>query len=67
MRGESTEELSWHVARRCDSGACVEIGVRGEAILVRSSVDPRSRCVELSRDEWQVFIAGVKEGDFDDL
>jgi uncharacterized protein DUF397 len=65
MDGKSAAEPTWYVARRCESGACVQIGTLGDSVLVRSSADPDDRRVTLSRDEWQVFIAGVKDGDFD--
>ena len=45
----------------------VEIGTLGESVLVRSSADPDGECVTLSRGEWRVFVAGIKDGDFDDL
>jgi hypothetical protein len=67
MGDRAESEPTWHVARRCDTGACVEIGTLGESVLVRSSVDPDGECVTLSRGEWQVFVAGVKDGDFDYL
>lgn len=67
MGDRAQSEPTWHVARRCDAGACVEIGTLGESVLVRNSVDPDGECVTLSRGEWQVFVAGVKDGDFDDL
>ena len=61
------DEPIWRVARRCDSGACVEIGTLGESVLVRSSVDADGIYVTLSREEWREFVAGVKDGDFDGL
>jgi predicted secreted Zn-dependent protease len=67
MGDKSSGELTWHAARRCETGACVEIGTRGESVLIRSSADPEGPYVTLSRDEWQVFVAGVKDGDFDSL
>jgi predicted secreted Zn-dependent protease len=67
MGGESEEEISWHVAGRCDSGQCVQVGTQGRSILIRSTVDPDGTFATLSRDEWQVFIAGVKDGDFDSI
>jgi hypothetical protein len=39
----------------------------GKKVLIRSSADPDGKHVTLSRDEWRVFVAGVKEGDFDSL
>jgi len=45
----------------------VEIGTLGESILIRSSADPDGMRVTLSRAQWRVFVAGVKDGDFDGL
>jgi hypothetical protein len=63
----SADEPTWHVARCCDNGQCAQIGFRGESVLIRSSADPCGAFVTLTRDEWQVFVAGVKDGDFDSL
>jgi len=63
----SAGEPTWRIARRCDSGACVEIGALGELIMVRSSADPEGTRISLGRDEWQEFVAGVKDGVFDGL
>ena len=54
----------WYRAR-CDGGACVEVAANGDTVIVRSSTKPGGAPVELSRDEWHAFIAGVKEGAFD--
>jgi hypothetical protein len=67
MSGQSAGEPIWHTGRRCDGGQCVEIGTLGESILIRSSEDPGGRHVEFSRDEWQMFVDGIKDGDFDYL
>jgi Domain of unknown function (DUF397) len=67
MGSKAAGEPTWHVAGRCDSGACVEIGTLGESVLIRSSADPDGSCITLSRREWQVFITDVKDGDFDVL
>ena len=37
----------------------------GDAVMVRSSAHPDGTPVALSRDEWEAFLAGVKEGAFD--
>ena len=67
MGGKAADKPTWHMARCCDSGACVQIGTMGNSVLIRSSADPDSPHVTLSRDEWRVFVAGVKDGDFDSL
>lgn len=67
MHGKSADEPTWRTGGRCDGGQCVEIGAMGESVLVRSSADPDGKFVTLSRDEWQAFVAGVKDGAFDSL
>ncbi len=65
--GEASEEPTWYTASRCDNGQCVEIGIIGEFVLLRSSVDPDGACLRMSRSEWRDFVAGLKDGNFDGL
>lgn len=67
MGGKTADEPTWHTGRQCDGGACAEIGTLGESVLIRNSADPDGPAVTLSREEWRVFVAGVKGGDFDSL
>ena len=67
MSGKSAEEPTWRTCKRCEGGQCVQTGALGEAILVRSSDDQDGRYIALSLDTWQVFVAGVKDGNFDSL
>ena len=64
MPDGSSGELVWYRAR-CDSGACVEVAATGDTVIVRSSAKQGEAPVKLSREEWQEFLAGVKEGTFD--
>ena len=65
MGGKTAGEPTWHTSERCDGGACVEIGTTGEAVLIRNSKAPDGKYITLTRDEWQMFVASVKDGDFD--
>ena len=67
MGDETVGEPAWHVGKQCDGGSCVEIGILGKFVLIRSSAVGDGSYVTLSRSEWQVFVAGVKDGDFDSL
>jgi predicted secreted Zn-dependent protease len=64
---QSLGELSWRVARKCNSGHCVAVAVRGDEIVIGSSKDLDGPVITYSRDEWKVFLEGVRQGDFDDL
>ena len=60
----AADQPAWH--KQCESGACVEIAVQGEVILVRSSTAPETT-ITLTRAEWQDFLSGAKQGLFDRL
>ncbi len=60
-------ELVWLRGTWCESGAAVEVAATGDTVVVRSSANPDDPSVTLSCDEWQEFLAGVKEGAFDYL
>lgn len=60
----------WTRARGCDMGHCVEVhktpgvGLGSPTRFVRSSLGDR-RVVGFTEEEWQEFIKGVKNGEFD--
>ncbi len=61
----SADEPIWRTSSRCESGACVEVGIRGEIVIVRRSQDPEGVSVTLVREMWQEFLARVRDGGFD--
>ena len=62
---KSTPELRWQTAERCAGANCVEIAQDGDRVLLRDSKKPETAPMAFTRDEWAVFAAGVREGDFD--
>jgi len=60
-------DIAWHISRTCDSGACVGVARRGEAILIGNTNNPESPVTEFTIDEWRQFLAGAKLGDFDGI
>lgn len=67
MSSTPAGEPAWRTAEQCDGGACVQVGTQGESVMVRASADPEGIYITLSRHEWRMFVAGVKDGDFDSL
>jgi len=59
----SENKLAWRKASRCDGGACVEVAKLHEAVVVRNSVEP-AIVLLMGNDEWQRFLAVIKEGAF---
>lgn len=58
--------MEWIKSSFCkaDSPMCVEVahGMNGETFWIK---DREGDLVSFSREEWGVFIAGVKAGEFD--
>lgn len=47
----------------CDN--CVEVAFVGDAIAVRDSKDPTGPVLTFTPAEWDAFVAGAKDGEFD--
>ena len=58
---------TWRTARTCDGGACVQVAASGPMILIADSKTPGGAALSYTVAEFREFIAGAKNGDFDDL
>jgi hypothetical protein len=48
------------------SGNCVEVaGLTGDSIRVRDSKHPRGAVLNFTEAEWDAFVGGVRNGEFD--
>lgn len=57
--------VEWRRATACSlDGNCVEIAT-GDSIQLRDSKDPDGPVLTFTHDEWRVFLAGAKAGEFD--
>lgn len=43
---------------------CVAVAIKPEGVAVRNSLDPAKKTVFFTREEWDAFIRGVRDGDF---
>jgi hypothetical protein len=49
-----------------NGGNCVEVARNmPDAVAVRDSKDPEGLRLVFTPDEWRVFVAGIKAGEFD--
>jgi hypothetical protein len=59
------EDVAFKSAGKCASAGCVEVDTSQRMIKVRDSKPGISCVLEFTVPEWEAFIAGVKEGEFD--
>lgn len=58
-------QVLWRTAT-CDTASCVQVAEVEDQFWVRDTKDQgQGPVLSFSRDEWEMFIAGVKEGQFD--
>ncbi len=48
-----------------DSDNCVEVAFVGDAIAVRDSKNPAGPALIFTTAEWDAFVGGAKDGEFD--
>jgi hypothetical protein len=48
-----------------DNSACVEVGLVIAEVLVRDTKDQCGPVLRFTPDEWNAFVAGVKNDEFD--
>ena len=64
---DGNAKLTWRTALTCNGGTCVKVATTGRMILVGDSKSPDGAVLSYTPAEWREFVAGVKNGDFDDL
>jgi uncharacterized protein DUF397 len=62
--------VAWHISSRSSNngGSCVEAGRLAdgsERVAVRHSRHPDAAVIVYTRTEWEAFLAGAKDGEFD--
>jgi hypothetical protein len=48
-----------------NTGNCVEVAVTESVVGVRDSKDPDGPALIFTPDEWRIFTAGIRGGEFD--
>jgi hypothetical protein len=57
---------AWHKSSRSSgNGNCVEVAILDQAIAVRDSKDRSGPVLIFTASEWDAFVNGAKDGDFD--
>jgi uncharacterized protein DUF397 len=56
----------WRKSTDSFNGDCVEVASLADGVAVRDSKDPHGGVLRFSSSEWQAFVSGVKNGEFDE-
>jgi Domain of unknown function (DUF397) len=56
----------WRRSTASGGGNCAEVCFAGEQVLMRNSQHPERAVLSFSRQEWDAFLTGVRDGEFDD-
>jgi Domain of unknown function (DUF397) len=56
---------AWRKSSRSGSNGCVEIAFLDGQIAVRDSKDRSGPVLQFTHREWQAFLDGVRNGEFD--
>jgi predicted secreted Zn-dependent protease len=64
---EGHTSLTWRTALNCNGGQCVKVAVSEQMVVIGNTKTPYGPILSYTLAEWREFVAGVKNGDFDDL
>jgi|tagenome__1003787_1003787.scaffolds.fasta_scaffold20936660_2 hypothetical protein len=66
-RPDRPAHLRWRKASASSIGNCVEVAADCGEVLLRDSKDPTGPWIRYTAAEWDAFIQGAKDGEFDSL
>jgi hypothetical protein len=46
---------------------CVQVAVKREGVAIRDSKDPEKSTLTFTHEEWDAFVKGVRDGQFNPL
>ena len=63
LNNGTSVEVGW--VPGCADRQCVEVGHDGDEVLVRDGKNPDGPVLVFTAAEWDAFLAGAKDGEFD--
>lgn len=62
----NTDSVDWRKSSlSADQDNCIEVALFDNSILVRDSKDTTGPILTFTREEWDAFVEGAKNGEFD--
>ncbi|MBW0103560.1 DUF397 domain-containing protein [Pseudonocardia sp. KRD291] len=61
-----SQPATFRISSFCLDGSCVAVaGDPGGGVLLKSTATPEAGVLSFTAEEWQAFVAGVRNGEFD--
>jgi hypothetical protein len=57
--------VEWRKSARSAANGCVEVAFVGEWVIIRDSKRKQGPVLQFTLAEWEAFIGGVRDGEFD--
>jgi Domain of unknown function (DUF397) len=61
----SVESDNWRASTYSGTSNCVEVAFVDGLVAVRDSKDRQGQMLMFTQPEWQAFLAGARDGEFD--
>jgi Domain of unknown function (DUF397) len=67
VTGSESAPITWRKSSESggSGGDCVEVAFGREGVSVRHSRDPNGPILSFTHSEWQAFLTGARNGEFD--
>lgn len=65
MANLESSSTSWRKSTASAQGNCVEVSFAGESVLMRNSRSPEGPVLSFTHPEWEAFLTGIRNGEFD--
>lgn len=67
MTGSESARATWRKSSASGDGGgdCVEVAFADGTVLIRHSRDPAGPVLSFTHSEWQAFLSGTRNGEFD--
>jgi Domain of unknown function (DUF397) len=65
MAAQEMPEAGWRKSTHSNINGCVEVALLGNKVAVRNSKDRGGPVVMFTATEWDAFLKGAKDGEFE--
>ena len=65
MADSESSSSIWRKSTASGTGNCVEVSLAAGSVLMRNSRNPQGPVLSFTHPEWEAFLTGVRDGEFD--